>query len=173
MKSLIKISGILLIGILCFNSARSQTEKTSKKAAKAEETARIINAMNYVFKAEHVNPFRGGGKELSGEYDVTVSKDKIVVFLPYFGTAYSAPIDVSDGGIKLTATHFDYKATQNKNGGWDIVIKPTEKDLSGVKDVQLLRLSVSADGFASLQVMCLNREGISFTGHIDEQKKEK
>ena len=73
----------------------------------------------------------------------------------------------------MTATHFDYKATQNKNGGWDIVIKPTEKDMSGVKDVQLLRLSVSADGFASLQVMCLNREGISFTGYIDEQKKEK
>ena len=173
MKSLIKISGILFIGILCFNPARAQTAKADKKAAKAEETARIINSMNYVFKAEHVNPFAGGGKELSSEYDVTVSKGKIVIFLPYFGTAYSAPLDVSEGGIKLTATHFDYKATQNKNGSWNIVIKPTEKDMSGVKDAQLLRLSISADGFASLQVMCLNRESISFTGYIDEQKKEK
>jgi len=173
MKRLIKTSGILFIGLLCFSVAPAQNVKTNKKAAKAEETAKIINSMNYIFKAAHVTPFTGAGKELTGEYDVTVAKDKIVVFLPYFGRAFSAPIDASEGGIKLTATHFDYKATQSKKGGWDIVIKPKEKDLSGVKDVQLLRLSVSADGFASLQVMCLNRESISFTGYIDEQKKEK
>jgi hypothetical protein len=173
MKSLIKISGLLLIGILCFNLAWGQTAKASKKAAKAEETGRIINSMNYVFKAEHVTPFNGGGKDLTDEYDVTVSKNKIVVFLPYFGRAYSAPTMGSDGGIKLTTTHFDYKANRNKNGSWDIVIKPTEKDPWGVKDVQLLRLSVFTDGSATLQVMCLNRDSISFTGYIDEQKKEK
>ncbi|MDB5116804.1 MAG: hypothetical protein JWQ79_2296 [Mucilaginibacter sp.] len=173
MKSLIKLSGIVLIGLYCFNAANAQTVKVDKKAAKSAEIAKLINSRNYIFRADRATPLRGGNKQLTSEYDVTISKDKIVIYLPYYGRAYSAPMDATDGGIKLTSTHFDYKAEQGKKGDWSITIKPKEKNLSGSKDVQLLRLSSSADGYASLQVTCLNRDAISFSGYIEEAPKEK
>ncbi|MDB4926463.1 DUF4251 domain-containing protein [Mucilaginibacter sp.] len=173
MKRLLKILGVTLICVYSFNTVNAQTAKADKKAARSVETSRIINAKNYIFNANYVLPLHGGGKQLSGEYSVSVSKNKLVIYLPYFGRAYIAPMDASDGGIKLNTIHFDYKAERNKKGNWDVVIKPKDRETSGSKDVQLLRLSISADGYASLQVTSLNRESISFNGTIEEQKKEK
>jgi hypothetical protein len=110
-------------------------------------------------------------RALTSDYDVTVSDGKLVVYLPYFGQAYSAPRDLNDGGIKLTTTDFDYNAVANKKGGWDIIIKPKKTTINTVKDVQIMRLNVSNDGYASLQVNSTNRQPISFNGYIEEIKK--
>lgn len=172
MKNLVKAISAIIICLCCLGT-QAQTARSDKKATRAAEVKKMINKMNYVFNATYVNPLRGGGKALTSEYDVTVSKDKLVVYLPYFGRAYSAPMDASDGGIKLNTTHFDYKVTENKKGGWDTAIKPKEKGTQGSKDVQQLRLTISADGYGTLQVTGLNRDPISFNGNIEEIKKAK
>ena len=173
MKSLSKILAIVLAAMLCINAVSAQTPKENKKADVAAAIKRMVSNLNYVFKAEYVTPLRGGGKSITGRYDVTVSKDKLIVFLPYYGRAYSAPIDATDGGIKITTTRFSYKAEENKKGGWDVMIIPKDKDMSGVQDVQQLRFYITPDGYATLQVNCLNRDAISFNGTIEEVKNEK
>ncbi|HEY0246614.1 MAG TPA: DUF4251 domain-containing protein [Mucilaginibacter sp.] len=172
MKNLIKISFVMLITAFCLNTSNAQT-KQDKKAIKAAEITRLVNLQNYVFVANYVSPSRGGGRALTSEYDMSVSKDSIVAFLPYFGRAYMADYGSNDGGIKFTLTHFDYKVTNNKKNNWDIIITPKNKNMSDPKAVRTLRLSISSDGYASLQVLSENRDPISFNGYIEQKSKPK
>jgi hypothetical protein len=170
MKNL-KVFFALLICALSFNLSYAQATKADKKAAKAADIKRIITSNNYAFKANYVIPMSMSPRALTSDYDVRVSNGKLEVYLPYFGRAYAAPRDLNDGGIKLTTTDFDYNAVATKKGGWDITIKPKRTPLNTVKDVQIMRLNVSNDGYASLQVNSTNRQPISFNGYIEEIKK--
>ncbi|HEX6193693.1 MAG TPA: DUF4251 domain-containing protein, partial [Chitinophagaceae bacterium] len=77
----------------------------------AANTKRIVDAKNYVFKAQSVTPSRGSLRQLTSDYDLTVAGDSLIAYLPYFGRAYSAPID-SEGGIKFTSAKSDYRVKQ-------------------------------------------------------------
>lgn len=131
-------------------------------AQKEAGITKKIQDQRYVFKVQSVIPMRGGTRQVSpDEYDLHVSPDSIVSYLPYFGRAYAVSLDPSDAGIKFTSTKFDYISTNRKKGGWDISIKT--KDQS---DTRQMFLTVSPDGTASLQVTSNNRQPISFNGYI-------
>ncbi|MDB5132872.1 MAG: hypothetical protein JWR02_2621 [Mucilaginibacter sp.] len=168
MKPLFKSLLILALAVSCLSGAGAQTPK---QAAKAQAVKNIVNNMNFVFQANYVNPQRGSARSLDYGYDLLVSKDTIIAYLPYFGRAYAAPADPTEGGIKFKTTHFDYKAKTNKKGGWDILIVPKDKNITGMRDVQSLRLSITTNGYASLNVTSINRDPISFDGYIEERKK--
>lgn len=173
MKLLKNISALFLLTFISINIAHAQSSGNDKKAARALAVKNMVEAQNYVFKANYVMPMRGVGRSLTSEYDLTVSKDTIAAFLPYFGRAYTAPYNPTEGGIKFTNTHFTYTSKVGKKGGWSITIKPTGKDknISDWRDVQTLRLDISADGYASLQVTSSNRDPISFNGTIEKRGK--
>lgn len=138
-------------------------------AAQTPTTANLINAQDYKFDAQTAIPMGGPTKHLTGSsYDLTVSKDSVVAYLPYFGRAYSAPIDPTKGGIQFTSTKFQYTVTPTKKGGWEIAIKPTD-----VQDVSQLFLSVSSDGYASLRITSINRQSISYSGEIVKRRRKK
>lgn len=161
------LCAILLAGL---NIVYAQNIKQDKKAAKIEAIKTMVNNANYIFRANYVNPQRGGNKALTSDYDLKVTKDTITAFLPYYGRAYVAPINPSEGGIKFTSTNFIYTTKNNKAGSWDILIKPKLNSNNDLKDVQQLRLNISSGGYASLSVISTNREPISFNGYIEEIK---
>jgi hypothetical protein len=168
MKTFIKILFLFVIVSAGVAPVKAQTEK---QAAKKDAVKTMINAVNYVFKANFANPQRGGTKQLTSDYDLRVTKDTIIAYLPYYGRAYVGTLDPNEGGIKFTSTKFDYKVTEGKKGNWDIVIKPKDTNISKMSSVQQLRLSVSSGGYASLNVTSTNRDPISFTGNIEAGKK--
>ena len=170
MKTLIRIFFLLAVVFTGLNTASGQSSKKERQAAKTAEIKKMVDAGNYVFKANYANPMRGGQRTLTSEYDLKVSKDTIAAFLPYFGRAYVAPTDPTKGGIEFTCTNFDYTTKQAKNGNWDIVIKPKDKNLNEMTDVQSMRLSVTASGYASLSVTSSNRDAITFEGYIEKVK---
>ncbi len=157
--------------MLIISSVLAVNAQTVKQTAKAQGVKSMINGMDFIFKANYVTPMRGGSKALTSDYDMVVSKDTINVFLPYFGQAYIAPNDPTEGGIKFKTTHFDYKSKINKKGGWDILIVPRDRTMSDMRDVQSLRLSVTSSGYASLHVTSTNRDPISFDGYVEERKR--
>jgi len=174
MKTLIKIIGLSIIGLSsCFVTC-AQTTKVDKKAAKIAAVNQLITGKRFVFRANTANPTRGmQTRQLSGEYDLTVAGDSLIAFLPYFGRAYLADYNSStEGGIKFTTTHFDYKPTHGKNG-YTIMITPQKSSLSDPRAVKTMRLDISPDGYASLQVVSLNRDPISFNGEITDIEKPK
>lgn len=165
----IKTIPVLLLLLTLGAGLSAQTTKEKAKQAKANKVKELISNHNYVFQAQTVFPMSGRTRQIAGEgYDVTVSKDTVNSYLPYFGRAYSAPIDPSKGGIQFISKDFEYNEAPGKKGGWDITIKPKD-----IQDVQQLFLSVSEDGYASLQVTSTNRQPISFNGTIVEKRVRK
>lgn len=124
-----------------------------------------IETKNFVFKASSATPQRGRIRQLTSEYDLVVRPDTVISFLPYFGRAFSAPINPSEGGIKFTSTDFAYSISQKKKNSWEIKITP-----KGISDVTDLYLTVFENGNASLRVNSINRTPISFDGLVEEGK---
>jgi hypothetical protein len=135
--------------------------------AKAQEDDRMpvremIDTRNFIFKAQSMSPMNGRLINLTSEYDFTVRPDSLVAFLPYFGRAYTAPINPTDGGIKFTSTRFDYKTAKRKRS-WEISMQTRD-----VSDNYRLFLSVYTNGRASLRISSTNRQSIVFDGYITE-----
>ncbi|MHA4806557.1 DUF4251 domain-containing protein [Flavitalea flava] len=163
-----KITSLCILAVCLFYIVPAQSTKQDKQAAKETAIKNLVDSQSYVFKAQSAMPMSGRTRQLTSDYDLKVTKSSIICYLPYFGRAYSAPIDPTQGGIQFTSKDFDYTVTARKKGGWDVQIKPKDK-----RDVQQLSLSISQDGYASLQVTSTNRQMISFNGYITAIKQKK
>jgi hypothetical protein len=153
--------------IFTFFIAVARTAGAQEKASD-DAVQKLVASQEFVFIPQSVLPQRGITRQLTSYYFLQVSKDTINSDLPYFGRAYSAPINPSDGGIRFTSTKFDYNTQDRKRGGWDILIKPKD-----VNDPPQMRLSVFENGRASLQVTSNNRQAISFEGAIRDRSEKK
>jgi hypothetical protein len=129
----------------------------------AAATTKMVESKNFVFKAQSASSQRGRTRQLTSEYDLVIKGDSIVSWLPFFGRAFTAPINNTDGGIKFTSTDFSYSSVKGKKDSWEINIKPKD-----VREVQQLNLSVYANGTASLRVTSTNRDMMSFLGYVKE-----
>ena len=144
------------LAVLLFSGAHAIGQSSDP-----EENRKILEEKNFVFVAQMVNPQRGVTRQLTSRYDLTVNPDTVSAFLPYFGRAYSAPINPADGGIKFSATEFSYESVKKKKGRYEITILP--RDAEGVAAV---RITAFENGRASIQVTQLNKDPISFTGYF-------
>lgn len=174
MKALHKILILFTFVFIGGQMANAQNTHKDKKAAHIAEIKGLVESQNFLFNANYAIPSRGGSRSLTSEYDLTITKDTIISFLPYFGRAYTAPpYGSSEGGIKFTNTHFTYVVKPGKKSGWAITIKPTNKNISDFRDIQSMYLNISEDGYASLQVISSNRDPISFNGTIEKRPVKK
>lgn len=116
---------------------------------------------NYIFRAETALPQQGRIQQLTPEFDLTITPDTLISYLPYFGRAFVAPINPTEGGIKFTSTDFSYKDVKKKKKRWEITIEPRDAG-----SIQQLFLTVFDNGTASLRVNDRNRQSISFNGRV-------
>lgn len=159
MKTMIARASLwMLIAIMGVLPAHAQRDKQAV-------TKQLVESGRYVFIPQSALPLSGRIRQLTPDYNLLITKDTLDTYLPYFGRAYSAPVNITDGGIRFVSTSFEYTATPRKKSGWDISIKPKD-----YKEVQQMQLSVSESGYASLQVISTNRQPISFNGYITEVK---
>jgi hypothetical protein len=146
---------IMLTAVRCSNEVYAQN-KTEDEAL----INRIVTEQTYTFKAQTVMPTTGRTRQLNDNYDVTIRKDSVSSWLPYFGRAFTAPMDPTKGGIQFTSTDFEYSTSQ-RNDGWEITIKPKD-----TRDVQELFFTIFKNGSATLRVSSISRQPISFGGYI-------
>ena len=162
---------LLLLILLGSNPASAQNTKTTRAQKTAEKKQSIKNMMdnqNFVFMAQMALPQGWSNIQLNYNYNVTVSKDSIDCYLPYYGRAYVAPMNPTDPtqtGIQFKTKKFDYNNSSNKKSGWEITLVPHD-----VKETRQMILSVSDLGYANLNVISNNRQPISFNGYITENK---
>ena len=149
---------------LCMLFAQCSPSKMASKLSSDELNDMIANK-DFRFVAQQVNPMRGRTRILTSEYDVVIKNDSLVSFLPYFGRAYQAPMNPSEGGIQFTSTQFSYDVTSGKKDDWTLIIKPKD-----YQQVQAFNFKVFANGSASLQVISTNKDPISFNGHVFKNK---
>ncbi len=161
---------LLFLTLLSSNPASAQNTKTTRAQKTAEKKQAIKNMMdnqNFVFMAQMALPQGWSNIQLNYNYNVTVSKDSIDCYLPYYGRAYVAPTNPTDPtqtGIQFKTKKFDYN-NSNKKSGWEITLVPHD-----IKETRQMILSVSDLGYANLNVISNNRQPISFNGYITENK---
>ena len=158
---------VIIVFVIAFVYPYVSNAQNQKKEEKAAEIKQWVNAKSFVFKAQFALPMGGSSIPLTSEYDVKVTKDSIVCYLPYFGRAYTAPLNPFEGGIRFTSKDFLYTATKKKKGGWDIIIKPRD-----VKSVQQITFYFSESGYGSLQITDYNRQPISFNGYYEKTEEK-
>ncbi len=160
------ISVVLIALLLSGFVASGQGLKEDKKQEKRTQIENLVASKSYAFIAQTAFPTGGRTINLTSVYSVKISGDTVVSDLPYYGRAYVAPIDPMDGGIHFTSTRFAYDSKERKKGGWEITILPKD-----TKDVRQMYLTISPDGYASLQVGSNNRQNINFSGYITSGNK--
>ncbi len=155
-------------------SANAQTDKPTTK--------RIVEAKKFIFVASTALPMNsaeinsvlsrmpgansGGNIDLTGgNYDVRITPDSLISYLPYYGRAFSAPIDRNESGFKFTSTKFSFESTTRKKGGWQININPKD-----TKESVRMSLNISDNGYATLVVSSNNKQTITYNGYLKEPK---
>ena len=151
----------LLITVITVQCSILNAQETKKENAQ-QQLATAIQQQRYIFNAQSASPTGGGTRQLTSEYNFKVVKDSVQSYLPYFGRAYAAPMPSDDGGIKFTSVTFDYTIAEGKKGGWTISIKP--KDANDVREVTI---SISKNGYGTVQVISNTRQPISFYGQVN------
>jgi len=167
MKSLIRLFAAAVMVLAFINAANAQTSRQEKEAAKQAAIKKLVETNHFCFTADYALPMTGGSKMLTSTYDLKITRDSVVAFLPYYGQAYLSPSPgETEGGIKFTSTNFSFAQKAGKKGGWQITIKPKDHDITDWRDVQQMTLDISKDGYASLAVISSNRDPISFEGNV-------
>lgn len=162
--------GILLITITSCSSSKNA-------ATKSTAFINLIENQQYTFVAQNVIPTEDARfnvrfmfpqatslYQLNSRYDLRISKDSVEAYLPFFGRAFMAPMDPTKGGFKFISTKFDYKIAIRKKT-YQVTISPKD-----VPDVRSIYVSLSPSGYASLQILSINRTPISFNGMIEANK---
>ncbi|MEE6186922.1 DUF4251 domain-containing protein [Niabella digestorum] len=164
-----RIIFILAIALLIMGCASTQNVATTQA-----EIEQKINEQRYTFVAQSVVPtedsrfnprlmFPQGNNlyQLTSRYDLKVTPDSVTAYLPFFGRAFTAPLDPTKGGIQFTSTKFTYKKNIRKNN-FHITILPQD-----VSEIQSIYLTISPSGYGSVQITSTNRTPISYHGIIE------
>ncbi len=84
----------LFISILALNTlTTAQVSKKDRQKEKEDKIQNLVNSKDFVFMAESASPMGGRTIYLTSAYSVWVSNDTLVIDLPYYGRAYSAPVN--------------------------------------------------------------------------------
>ncbi|MCE5204803.1 MAG: DUF4251 domain-containing protein [Porphyromonadaceae bacterium] len=160
--------GIVLFFTVLILGACGATRSAAEKEQLAADIRQAVETSDFTFEATYAYPTGYRSLYLSPYYDVKISPDTVKVYLPYYGRAYSAPMDPREGGFQFTSTDFKMSTSPGRRkGNW--IAEVTFLDLD--RPVTF-RFDLWENGTARLDVNDMNRQAISFQGNIETKKKE-
>ena len=151
---------VTVITIFGCSSSRVKIEPPLDNA----ELKTLIESKDFVFIPRYVNPMNGRRRDLDHGFELAISKDSLISYLPYFGRGYIAPVSPTDVDYDFTSTKFTYAVTPARNG-WNISIKVS--DQTYLRDMYF---RIYENASASLNVTSMDRSSISYDGYIARRK---
>jgi hypothetical protein len=151
----------LLMAVTVLTHAAQAQDSLQQAPAEAVSVQNKVEGKQFTFIAQSITPQRGGFRHLTTYFDLKLSGDTLVSNLPYFGRAYTAPINPAESGLVFTSTSFDYAVKAGKKGSWDVSIRTKDQT-----DNKRMLLTVQENGNAFLNVTSNNRAPVSFNGYV-------
>lgn len=158
LPAVILLAVVLIWG--CSNTRKIKSDPPLDSTA----VRNLLDSQSFVFIAVYVNPMGGRRRDLNSGYELSISKDSLISYLPFFGRGYSSPISPSDVDFDYKSTNFTYTVMAARRG-WNITIKPKDQNY-----LQELYFRVFDNGSTSLNVTSINRSSISYDGYITRRK---
>lgn len=162
-NKILQAAFIFIAATIIFGCANTRHIKSDQPIDTAN-VKNMIDSQSFVFVPQYVNPMSGRKRYLSSGFEISISRDTIVSYLPFFGRGYIAPISPADVDFDFTSTKFTYTITPAKRG-WNISIKPKDQ-----RYLQELYFRIYDDASASLNITSIDRSSISYDGYITERK---
>jgi hypothetical protein len=161
--------------VLLFTAVLSYPQNTSKGELKKQKetnefnnTAQLIDSMQYEFIADYALPQSGSSISLfSNPNFLKIEGDSVSCYMPFFGIAYKVSFNES-GGFHFYGKHNEYTQTINKKKH-KIEIEFIAKEKS---DRLHFFLTISENKKATLSINSDNRAAISYWGEIKIINKE-
>ncbi|PTN07228.1 DUF4251 domain-containing protein [Mangrovibacterium marinum] len=159
MKALGIILALLFFAVLPGAAQQQQ----NKKEAKAAEIAELVKSGDFIFIARSATPVAGSQIILTSIYTMSFHGDTVEAYLPYYGRAYQAPYEGTDGGIKFKEVVAEKQELTKKRKQLYVV----SFDVSTARENYKVFLTVGSGGYADLQITPTHRQVISYYGHIE------
>lgn len=157
----------VLIILVMFLAASGGYAQKQKRVEKEKEVRALIESQQFRFVARSAHPSGYRSVTLTSEYDLVVDSLQIRSYLPFFGRAYYAEYGSSEGGIKFDSKAEEYVSVFNaKKKSYRISIK-----VRGKHDIYQLQLDAGLSGYASLSVVSVDKQSISFYGIIEKTEE--
>lgn len=147
---------ILSITFLSYNYAKAQDSSIKNS----------IQNKQFIFRPNNMIPASGRLRVLDYGYSLQVKNDSLIVNLPYFGKAYTAPINATDVGYNFTSTDFSYSISPLKKDSYNITIKTNDRVYNPT-----FAFTVFNNGNANLLVNSSDKQQISYNGSLVEGSK--
>ena len=152
---------LLFLSLTVFFGCSAAKNISTEQVTNSDSLQSMINAHNFVFVPQFVNPVGISRRDVSGgNYDFTVKKDTVISYLPFFGRGYIAPLSPTDVDFDFTSTKFSYTILPAKHG-WNISIKPADQHY-----LHEFYFKVFNNGSASLTITSIDRSSLSYDGYI-------
>ncbi|MDB5198418.1 MAG: hypothetical protein JWO92_381 [Chitinophagaceae bacterium] len=163
LKNIFHAAIIFLLATIIWGCGNSRHVKNDS-SPDSVTVRNMVESQNFVFIPRYVNPMTGRRRDLSSGFQISISKDTIISYLPFFGRGYTAPISPADVDFDFTSTKFKYTITPAKRG-WNISIKPTDQ-----RYLQELYFRIFDNASASLTITSIDRSSISYDGYITRRE---
>lgn len=160
MKKLVLFFAVLLPLAMTFSSCSPTASLPT--AATPENITAAIDSGAWHFLPQQAMPATGRSRPVTNEFIVKFSKEKLIVYLPYFGRA-TGGINIYTGKSPLdfSSTNFETDIQHPKEDEWNITLKP--KDYN---EVQQMNFNLFGNGTAMLNIILTNRSSIRYNGVI-------
>ena len=159
MKTIIRLVIItLFLGLTGFR----QTDKKEVKARQRLEMAQLIQDGRFQFVVMSANSSLGNFNNLSPNYVMVFDSLQVKAHLPYYGRAYSVPYGGGNGGVQFDLTAEKLNCEYNERKKTYLI----SAELKDSQDSYAIFLNTGLDGFATLKIDFINRQGISYYGII-------
>lgn len=128
--------------------------------ATPQEIKAAIDNKRWKFLADYVTPTYGNSRNLTSEYFVSTSNNKLIVALPYYGKLNSPAGALEGNPLDFESISFDITKEQRNTDAWVITIKDPDRE------VQTMVFTFFDNGSANLDITMTNRTAISFNGRM-------
>lgn len=127
-----------------------------------EKVTAMVNKGNFEIRMTNAYPVRLQSVVLGSDYTLKIKNDSAFAYLPYYGVAYIAPMNPSDGGIKFAEPLRGYKISKDtKKNVWNITYQ-----INTPQYQYSFYLQIFDNGSADIHVVSPQRESIHFGGEL-------
>lgn len=133
----------------------------AQKSNSSEDLFKKISGKRFTFIAEQAIPLKGPMRVLASPYDVIITPDSLVSFLPYFGFSQLAPLNTDQGGIMFSSVNFEYGYSKQKKDKLAVLIRVMDQQNS-----YQFSFTISNNGNTSLNISSSYKDPILFRGYI-------
>lgn len=157
---IIFIVGISILG--CSNTRKIAVEPPLD----SNDVKNLVDSQSFVFIPQYINPTGFRKRDLSPGFDISISKDSIKSYLPFWGRGYIAPLSPTELDFDFTSTKFTYAVRPDRRG-WIVSVKPTDQSY-----LRELFFRIFDNASASLIVSSIDRSSITYDGYITRRKSK-